>query len=575
MKTIKKAITLSLGLLMMSAASFAQSLADAKKAIDAEQYQKATSMLKTLISSNAKEGDNYFYLGNTYLLTDEIDSARAIYTNGIAASPKNALNYVGLGHADLHSNNPTSAKTNFDKAIEMGAKNYETYLYIGKAYLAQEKPDFATSLPFLQKAEELDAKDKFYETFLALGDYYAMQSGKNTEAYRMYLRATDIEPNLTRAIVQIGRMYKQAYSFPDAEVQIKKAIDIDPNYGPAYRELAEDYLQWSLVDVKTAAEKRGLALVNMRKYLDLTDKSFESRLRYAQFLFYANDFEALGKEVATLNAPDANNPKTFVVKRMQGYSAVENKNYEKAAQYMTELFARKQDEARIVGSDYLYLGLAQKNLGNDSLALMNITKAVALDSTKVDTLSSMALKYFVAAKYDKSAEIYNTVVNANSKNPNILTNYYYLGRSYYFGYTTKVKAGQTPDRSILVKADSAFSKINQLAPEFEGAYLDRSRVNRQLDLKDNGENLKGLPVPYYEKYVELVTVTKPEKAASSAKGLVEVYNNLAAYAAPTNKQKAIEYYNKTLAIEPSNANALDNIKYLTSSSAPAKKAPIK
>ena len=208
---------------MIGAASFAQSLADAKKAIDAEQYQKATSMLKTLISSNAKDGDNYFYLGNTYLLTDEIDSARAVYTNGIAASPKTALNYVGLGHADLHANNPTSAKTNFDKAIDMGSKKYETYLFIGKAYLAQENPDFAAALPHLQKADELDSKDKDAETFLALGDFYAMQMTKNSEAYPMYLRALDINPNSTRAIVQIGRMFKQAFSFPDAENKIKEA----------------------------------------------------------------------------------------------------------------------------------------------------------------------------------------------------------------------------------------------------------------------------------------------------------------------------------------------------------------
>ena len=141
MKTIKKAIALSLGLVMMGTASFAQSLADAKKAMDAEQYQKATSMLKTLVASQAKDGDNYFSLGNVYLLTDEIDSARAAFTSGTTADPKNALNFVGLGHADLMSGNATSAKTNFDKAIELGKKDYQTYLQIGKAYLGQKKPD--------------------------------------------------------------------------------------------------------------------------------------------------------------------------------------------------------------------------------------------------------------------------------------------------------------------------------------------------------------------------------------------------------------------------------------------------
>ena len=42
--------------------------------------------------------------------------------------------------------------------------------------------------------------------------------------------------------------------------------------------------------------ERAEALKNYRKYLDLTDESFESRLRYAQFLVYASDFETLGKE---------------------------------------------------------------------------------------------------------------------------------------------------------------------------------------------------------------------------------------------------------------------------------------
>lgn len=571
MKTINKAITLTLGLVMIGAASFAQSLADARKAIDAEQYQKATSMLKALISSNAKEGDNYFYLGNTYLLTDELDSARAVYTNGIAADSKNALNFVGLGHADLKSNNPTSAKTNFDKAVQMGAKNYETYLHIGKSYLAQENPDYAAALPNLQKADELDSKDKDAETFLALGDFYAMQRNKNSEAYPLYLRVLDIYPNSTRVIVQIGKMFKEAYSFPDAENKIKEAIAIDPNYGPAYRELAENYLQWSLVDVKNVEELRKNSLVNMRKYLDLTDESFESRLRYAQFLVYANDFETLGKEVATLNAPDPNNPKTFIVKRMQAYSAVENKDFAKGVQYMRELFARKQDESRIIGRDYLYLGRALKATGEDSLAVVNITKGVELDTTKVEELIGVAKKYYDDQKFARAARVYKRGIELNSKNPSMAMNYYYLGRSNYFAYGNAIKANQIPDRSVLVEADSAFAKVNAIAPDYEGAYLDRARVNKQLDIKDNGKDLKGYPNPFYEKYIELVTVTKPEKAAGSVRGLVESYKNLGGFYVDTDKEKAREYFNKTLALDPADSYALESLKYLDALKAQGKK----
>lgn len=579
MKTIKKALTLSLGLVMMGGtASFAQSLADAKKAIDAEQYQKATSMLKTLVASNAKEGDNYFSLGNVYLLTDEIDSARAVFTSGTTNDPKNALNFVGLGHADLMANNATSAKTNFDKAIQLGSKDYLTYLNIGKAYLGQKTPDYAAALPNLQKADELDSKDKDPETFLALADFYAMQK-KNTEAYPLYLRATDINPALYRANVQIGKMYKEAYAFPESEAELKKAIAGDPNYGPAYRELAEEQLQYSywLNDPKNpqaAIDKRKESLVNYRKYLDLTDKSFESRLRYAQFLVYAEDFTTLEKEVATLNSPDANNPKTFVVIRMRGYSAIENKNYPQGLQNMNELFARKQDASRIIGSDYLYLAKALQATGNDSLATINMIKAVELDSTKVDALAEIGQKLFAAKKYAQAAEVYKTVIKENSKNPAMAMNQYWLGSSNYWNYATVESKKPTPNKNILVEADSAFSKMLAAAPETEIGLLYRARINKLID---NQEAPTGLAVPFYEKYITLVTVTKPEKATtpSNVKGLVESYNYLGAFAANTDKEKAKEYFNKTLALDPTNAYATETLKQLTAPATPVKKAPIK
>ena len=575
MKMNKKNIALATGLLLMgSTASFAQSLADAKKAIDAEQYQKATSMLKTLVANQPKEGENHFNLGKVYLLVEEIDSARAAFTAGTTADPKNALNYVGLGQADLAQGNATNAKTNFDKAIDLRGKDYTTYLAIGRAYIDQvdkKNVDYAQSLPNLQKADELDSKDKDPETFLALADFYAMQR-KNSEAYPQYLRALDINPNSSRAHVQIGKMYKDAFAFPEAETEVKKVIETDPNYGPAYRELAEIQNQWSFSDPKNGPAKKAEALDNMRKYLDLTDKSFDSRLRYAQFLFYAGDFATLEKEVATLNTADPKDPKNFVVIRMRGYSAVENKNYEQGIKYMNELFGRTQDAARIVGSDYLYLGRAQQALSQDSLATINITKAVELDSTKVEELATIGNKYYTAKNFAKAADIYEKVVSVNSKNPNIAMAYYYLGAANYFKYAYANQADPNASKDPLVKADSAFSALIKLAPDYQTAYLYRARVNKNLD---DAENSKKLGVPHYEKFIELVTVTKPEAAAAAKTQLIEAYNYLGAVYSSTDKEKAKGYFNKTLALDPQNALANDNLKYLAGAGAPVKKAPIK
>jgi predicted negative regulator of RcsB-dependent stress response len=61
MKMISKIAKATLGLVFIGSSSvFAQSLADAKKAIDAEQYQKAKSMLKNLTVTQADKDENFF-----------------------------------------------------------------------------------------------------------------------------------------------------------------------------------------------------------------------------------------------------------------------------------------------------------------------------------------------------------------------------------------------------------------------------------------------------------------------------------------------------------------------------------
>lgn len=572
MKMFKKSVALTLGLVMAGGvATFAQSLADAKKAIDAEQYQKASSMLKTLISSQPKVAENYFTLGNVYLTLDEVDSAKAVFTSGAAADPKNALNLIGLGRVDLFNKNTAGAQANFDKAIALSKKNYQTFMYLGKAYFENPNPNYEAALPHLKMADELETKDRDVEVFIALGDYWSDQL-KNGPAYEMYLRALDIDPKLARVKVQIAKMFKQADGFIEAEDKIKEVLASDPNYGPAYRELAEIQMRWSFRD-PSATTKKAEALSNMRKYLDLTDKSFDSRYRYAQFLVYAEDFETLASELQTLQA-EPGNPKGFVINRLKGYTAVENNEFEKGLANLTELIKNPADESRLLGSDYLYLGKAYRGTGNDDLAIKYMVKGIQMDSTKVEELAQYGQKLFADKKYAKATEALKNVIALNSTNPAMAMNAYYLGLANYWNYATLYNEKAEPSTELLKDADSAFAQVLTLVPDYEAAAWYRVRVYKLLD---NPQAPEGLAVPHYENYITLVTVTKPEKASEAPviRNLIDAYNNLAAYYSATDKDKAIEYLNKTLALDPQNAYATETLKVLNAMKAQGSKAPIK
>src|SRR4051812_21182639 len=89
--------------------SFAQDIAQAKKAIDAEQYEKAKLMLKSILKNNPIDGRANFLLGNVYLIQTVTDSAKIAYQKGLAGADGAKLNYIGLGVIDLDNGNAAAA----------------------------------------------------------------------------------------------------------------------------------------------------------------------------------------------------------------------------------------------------------------------------------------------------------------------------------------------------------------------------------------------------------------------------------------------------------------------------------
>lgn len=550
---MNKAVKITLGLMLVGSAVFAQSLADARKAIDAEQYQKGKAILKSLTTSQPTNAENFFVLGNLYLTTspinqrpDYIDSAKAAFDKGAAANAEYPLNFVGLGAVDLaKKGNP---KANFDKAIALTKKkDHTTDLYIGKAYTYAPVPKIPEALTHLEKAKALNEKDA--QVYLALGDAYRSQM-KNSEAFSAYRTAYDLDKTMLRSKVELGKINKLSKAYPEAIEEYNKVIALDANYGPAYRELAEAYLPWALTSQKEYDGRLKQGLTFYEKYMDLTDRSLDSRLRHADFLMWAKDYKALEVEANEMAKLDKVNPRVL---RYLAYSAFENGNYAASSQALKDFMA-KVEPTRIISQDYLYLGRAQmKDTTQFAEGMKNITKAVSMDSTNAGVMAEIGSALFKAKKYDEAAKAYEIAV----KNPEReLLDYFYLGSSYYFDYAGKKNANLNPPNDLLVKADSAFSYLVQRAPTTFQGWQYRARINRLLD---GAEDAKGLAVPYFEKYVNILTVEKPEEAAKPAgvRGLVEAYTYLGSVAARRDGDnvKAKTYFDKVLALDPNNTTA--------------------
>lgn len=536
---------------------FAQDINLAKKAIDAEQYEKAKSMLKSILKTNPIDGRANFTLGNVYLIQTVSDSAKIAFQKGLAGTEGARLNYIGLGTIDLDAGNTTAAEANFALALkDTKKKDIEELIAIGRAYTYSTKPNYKKAIEVLSKAKLINPNDAIVQ--LALGDAYIGDKNQN-DAYAAYRNAFQFDPTLLRAKMQLGVLLKGAKSYDEAIKSFNEVIAINPSYGPVYRELAETYYKWGRNKPSKSAEYMQTAIGYYEKYLSLTDYSLNSRMRHADFLVLVKDYKALEVEANKMIEMDKVNPRIF---RYLGYSAYENGNVDLAIKSLESFIANPVN--KVIAKDYLYLGTAKfkKGLTADGLTidptvfdsgLADIRKAIEIEPVIIEDLNEVGKKLFALKLYKEATPVFEFGA-ANTEFKNYIEDNIYYGLSIYYANNKK---DSTPNLIDLQKADLAFEKVIVASPSYQDAYLYRARTN---SLIGNDE----MTIKYYETYIAKITEKGPEELAkpTTTKKVVESYNNIAASYANTDKVKAIEFLTKTLTIDPTNPYATESLAKL-------------
>ena len=533
----------------------AQDIDQAKKAIDAEQFEKAKTILKSLLQAKPSNGTASFLLGNVYMSQKELDSAKIYYQKGITGSDGAKLNYIGLGQLDLEAKNQTAAQSNFDIAIKDAKRKDATVpTYIARAYMNISKPDYKNAITILERAK-IDSPQNA-DLLLALGDAYYLENKQN-EAYSSYRSAFQIDPTMLRAKMQLGVLLKGAKSYDLAINSFNEVIAINPNYGPVYRELAETYYKWGRNKPSKAAENMQLAISNYDKYMSMTDYSLASRMRRADFLVLLKNWPELEKEANKMIELDKVNPRIY---RYLAYSAFENGNVDVALKSLESFISNPN--SKVIAKDYIYLAEIKfkKAIAADGLTmdptlyasgLVDLKKALELEPLATEDLNDIGKKLFSKKFYKEAAPIFE-LGTKNTEDKNYVDDNIYYGLSVLYGNSKKdVKA----DPIELKNADAALDKVIVAAPSYQDAFLYKARINR---LAENEEFI----IKNYESYLAKLTEKGELANATHKTKIVESYNNLAASYANKDKAKAIEYFNKTLAIDPTNDYATKSLATL-------------
>jgi len=524
---------------LIGGASTAQSLEDAIKKTENERYDIATSIFKTLINNESSNGNNYYYFGESLAKNDKLDSAKIIWNKGLLVAPENPMNYVGLGKFLWFTGDTTNANINLDKAFDLTKKKHhpqkaEVLRQVANIYIETEKlkkVDLAIKL--IDQALEIEPTNA--ENYIVKGDALQVKSPENGgPAINNYNLAIGYDAKSPKAILRTAKLYQRAKNYKLANQKYKEAQLIDPNFAPAYRENAELNMMFNQSEY---------AIENWQKYINLNNTT-EARYRYSTALFQALKFNEAINELEKLQKEGFNN---FYIDRMLAYSYCQYEDLdpkiasEKGLIYM-EKFFKSVPKENIYASDYRFKGLLYLKSGNDSLAIIELEKAVlADDENKGEFLGDIADIYINKKDYSKAIKTFN---RKSQGDPSLLSvkELYNIAKAYYFG------------EKNYKYADSCFANLAERSPSYAPAYLWRGRSSFNMDTN----NELWLAKEHYNMFLEVLgeeEVMSPSNKSSvieASKYLGDYYVN----STEKNIDEAIKYWGIVLKLEPTDKQAM-------------------
>lgn len=536
------------------------------------QYHKSLSSFLAQLKATPEDSRTYYSMGDAYLGLQLPDSAKVMYQKALELDSKSPFPLIGFGKLALLQGDRMGKFDFFDKARKMDRKNPEVYNEIAKGCLGLLKVDTATANSYLKQGFELNPK--YAGLHITFGDYESLGE-RFGNAINAYERAIFFDPASTIAYRKLGQLHAFARSYRDAINAFTKSIELNGNQVLVYKNLGDLFY---ILGRYSEAEK------NYHIYMGKAEVTYDDKERYAIILFFNKKYTeaaALLEDVMKQNSDES------VLLRISGYIAYETGNYSKGLEFMKKFFTLHDPEKNIA-SDYVYYGrLLQKN-GEDFLAIDNYIKALALalDSTKTEIYDDLAKLYAGNKMHDKAVVSYKRMISNGADKVNT---WFQIGKEYYFEgevyrmkydslmalqkeskipFTDSTSVDETK-RLYFQKADSAFTIVTELNPQYAGGFMWKGRINSLLD----PEAITNFAKDAYEKALQIL---EAGDVAKNQRSIIECYKYLGSYyflsgegIIKTDKQKSealkaisIDYFRKILKLDPNDSQALEVFKKL-------------
>jgi len=526
----KSAIVLFTALLSLSV--FAQSVQEGINHLYAERYQSAKSVFEKLIAANPNNIDANYWLGQTLIKTKDSAAAVAQFQKLLTANGNAPLALVGMGQVELMQGKTAEARQRFETAISLskGKKGNDPniLLAIGRANIDAKGGDIAYALQKLTEAAQLAPTNADIQ--LALGNANRKIQGNGSQAATAYLRAAGLNPKFAVPSYRLAKLYQTQRTNYDAVLEnLNKAIAADPTFAPAYLELYYHYL----LNQRDFAKAEDFA----NKYITNSDKSVENDYIKAQTAFVQKKFDeaiATGNNIVT-QAGDKANPRVY---KLLAYSYIGKGDTVTARQHVDQYFA-KADPEEIIGQDHILRADAYAS-NNPAIVREAYLQAAKMDSVLANQVKVLneGIERFKASGHkilEADLRLLSYQLRGEKANPAEL---FQIGLPYYQGRSFE-------------RADSVFNAYATALPDSIYGYYWSAQSRAQMDTTME----KGLAISMYQKTLE---VAEKNPTRFKTQGVIAAgYLMGHAFNIKKDKDEAVAYLNRGLALDPTNTTLLN------------------
>ena len=234
-------------------------------------YEKAKSLLRSMLASDIEDFELHYYLGLSYGAQDSVDMSRVEFEKAIAIRPDYADAWMQVVYLDIKQKEMDAALADakrFTKSVPASPAAWRT---LGYAYNARK--EFSAALPHLRKAAALDSLDAF--AFYELGSALERMGdiGASAVAFRRVLR---LKPDDASAANYLGYMWAdKGIKLDSARALIASALGRDTGNGAFLDSYAWVFYRLGKFDS---------ALVYIRKAVKLIDDDATVMSHYADIL---------------------------------------------------------------------------------------------------------------------------------------------------------------------------------------------------------------------------------------------------------------------------------------------------